>query len=24
FGVEALVDAHPLHHYPRITWMTRP
>ncbi|MNE16889.1 Iron(3+)-hydroxamate import ATP-binding protein FhuC [compost metagenome] len=24
FGVEALVDPHPLHPYPRITWITRP
>ncbi len=24
FGVEALVDRHPLHPYPRITWITRP
>lgn len=24
FGVEALVDSHPLHGYPRITWITRP
>ena len=24
FGVEALIDAHPLHGYPRITWITRP
>ena len=23
FGVEALVDPHPLHPYPRITWITR-
>lgn len=23
FGVEALVDRHPLHAYPRITWITR-
>lgn len=23
FGVEALVDQHPLHPYPRITWITR-
>ena len=24
FGVEALIDPHPLHGYPRITWITRP
>ncbi|MBT9265861.1 ABC transporter ATP-binding protein [Pseudomonas sp. MG-9] len=24
FGVEALIDSHPLHGYPRITWITRP
>lgn len=24
FGVQALVDLHPLHPYPRITWITRP
>lgn len=24
FGVEALIDAHPLSGYPRITWMTHP
>ena len=24
FDVEALVDIHPLHPYPRITWITRP
>lgn len=24
FGVPALVDAHPLHAYPRITWITQP
>lgn len=24
FDVEALVDTHPLHPYPRITWITRP
>ncbi|MNP77959.1 Hemin import ATP-binding protein HmuV [compost metagenome] len=24
FDVEALVDPHPLHPYPRITWITRP
>ncbi|OLU28197.1 histidinol phosphatase [Pseudomonas sp. PA15(2017)] len=24
FGVEALVDNHPLHGYPRITWITQP
>lgn len=24
FGVEALIDEHPLHGYPRMTWITRP
>jgi iron complex transport system ATP-binding protein len=24
FGVEALIDEHPLHGYPRITWITQP
>lgn len=24
FGVKALVDSHPLHAYPRITWITQP
>ena len=24
FGVDALVDTHPLHPYPRITWITHP
>lgn len=24
FGVDALVDPHPLHAYPRITWITQP
>ena len=24
FGVEALIESHPLHGYPRITWITRP
>ncbi|MNS34625.1 Hemin import ATP-binding protein HmuV [compost metagenome] len=24
FGVEALIDDHPLHGYPRITWITQP
>ncbi|HCP28607.1 MAG TPA: histidinol phosphatase, partial [Pseudomonas sp.] len=24
FGVQALVDLHPLHPYPRITWITQP
>lgn len=24
FGVEALIDQHPLHGYPRITWITQP
>jgi iron complex transport system ATP-binding protein len=24
FGVDALVDTHPLHAYPRISWITRP
>ncbi|BCQ59063.1 hypothetical protein PBOI14_08130 [Pseudomonas sp. Boi14] len=24
FGVEALIDAHPLSGYPRITWITQP
>ncbi|MFJ2712066.1 ABC transporter ATP-binding protein [Pseudomonas sp. NPDC087346] len=24
FGVDALIDSHPLHGYPRITWITRP
>ena len=24
FGVEALIDTHPLADYPRITWITQP
>ncbi|MCI0915135.1 ABC transporter ATP-binding protein [Pseudomonas putida] len=24
FGLQALIDTHPLHPYPRITWITRP
>ncbi|MNY66055.1 Hemin import ATP-binding protein HmuV [compost metagenome] len=24
FGVQALIDEHPLHGYPRITWITQP
>jgi iron complex transport system ATP-binding protein len=24
FGVEALIDEHPMHGYPRITWITQP
>jgi iron complex transport system ATP-binding protein len=23
FGVQALIDDHPLHGYPRITWITQ-